>query len=359
MRTWNLLLATLLIISGLSTAEDDTGGLRQSAEKVGVLAARDLLSRKDYLQYHSDQFDGVHYAEAAAGIGALRFLAEGSQVKLQAAILQRYAAVPGTANLIAARHVDAAVWGVLPLQKYLLSGARADLQEGLALADAQWDHPLSNGLSPQTRFWIDDVWMMGALQVQAFRATGTPLYLDRAALEVSAYLERLQQPNGLFHHGPDAPFYWGRGNGWVAAGLAELLSELPPAHPRRASIEAAFVRMMEALVKYQSDTGMWRQLIDRADAWEESSATAMFGFALALGVEKKILKGEQFRASYRKAWRALAARVDDRGILRDICVGTGQSRDLAYYLGRPVVAGDLHGQAPLLWFAQQVVRLEK
>lgn len=162
-----------------------------------------------------------------------------------------------------------------------------------------------------------------------------------------------------FFHGPDAPFHWGRGNGWVAAGLAEVLSELPAAHPKRAFIEASFVKMMDALLKYQTDTGMWRQLIDHPAAWEESSATAMFGFALAAGVERKWLAGEKYLAAYRKAWRALATRVDDQGILRGICVGTGQSRDVDYYLKRPSVAGDLHGQAPLLWFAQRVVRLEK
>ena len=38
---------------------------------------------------------------------------------------------------------------------------------------------------------------------------------------------KLQQPNGLFHHAPDVPFYWGRGNGWVAVGMAELPMGIP------------------------------------------------------------------------------------------------------------------------------------
>lgn len=41
------------------------------------------------------------------------------------------------------------------------------------------------------------------------------------------YLDELQRPNGLFYHAPDVPYYWGRGNGWVAAGMAELLQCLP------------------------------------------------------------------------------------------------------------------------------------
>jgi len=38
-----------------------------------------------------------------------------------------------------------------------------------------------------------------------------------------AYLDALQQPNGLFLHAPDSPYYWSRGNGWMATGTAALL----------------------------------------------------------------------------------------------------------------------------------------
>ena len=53
------------------------------------------------------------------------------------------------------------------------------------------------------------------------------MYLDRDAKEMVAYLDKLQQPNGLFYHAPDVPFFWGRGDGWFAAGMAEMLRDLP------------------------------------------------------------------------------------------------------------------------------------
>ena len=71
------------------------------------------------------------------------------------------------------------------------------------------------------------MFMITAVQVQAYRATGDTKYLDRAATAMVAYLDKLQQPNGLFFHAPDTQFYWGRGNGWMAAGLAELLRRCP------------------------------------------------------------------------------------------------------------------------------------
>jgi len=49
-------------------------------------------------------------------------------------------------------------------------------------------------MTNQTRYWIDDVWMIAALQVQAYRVTGNSDYLDKAALETDAYIQKLQQP---------------------------------------------------------------------------------------------------------------------------------------------------------------------
>ena len=80
----------------------------------------------------------------------------------------------------------------------------------------------------------------------------------------------------------------------------------------------------------------------------------MFGFAIARGVKRGILAGPACRRAVARAWAALAARVGPDGKLAGICIGTGQSPDAAYYLGRPTVTGDLHGQAALLWFAAEI-----
>jgi rhamnogalacturonyl hydrolase YesR len=176
------------------------------------------------------------------------------------------------------------------------------------------------------------------------------VYLEKAALEINDYLEKLQQPNGLFFHGENAKFFWGRGNGWVAAGLAELLSRLLPDNKYYENIKACYVKMMSSLKNHQCDDGMWRQLIDNERSWKETSGTAMFGYAISEGVKKGIIPEKEFSEVYKKAWNALKGYVSDNGKLNDICTGTGQSTDVNYYLERPKVTGDLHGQAAMLWF---------
>lgn len=174
------------------------------------------------------------------------------------------------------------------------------------------------------------MFMITALQVQAFRATGQTKYPDRAALTMSAYLDKLQQPDGLFFHGTNAPFYWGRGNGW-AAGMAELLRSLPQSHPQCARIMAGYRKMMAALLKCQGSDGLWRQLLDQPDAWPETSGTAMFDFAMVTGVKNGWLDGKAYGPAARKAWLALVKQLDANASLREVCVGTDKGKSREYF----------------------------
>lgn len=252
-----------------------------------------------------------------------------------------------------ADHVDHSVFGILPIEIYRQIGDARYLEIGKKSADDQWANPDANGLTSQSRFWADDMFMIIELQTQAFRATKNPVYLDRAALEVSAYLDRIQQPNGLFFHRDDVKYYWGRGDGWFAVGMAELLSELPENHPHRARIMEGYKKMMAGLLKYQSPDGMWLQLIDHPEAWPETSGTGMFTFAMATGVRKGWLDEKTYKEPVRKAWIALCTFVDQDANVKNVSVGTNAytTSDATFYLERTRATGDLHGQAAFTWAA--------
>lgn len=300
----------------------------------------------------------LHYSHVATWTAALRFARLTDARDLRQALVDRFDPFLGVGaeRVPLTDHVDGAVFGTLPLELYLQTPSFHYRVMGLAFADAQWDRPLSDGLSRQTRWWIDDMYMITELQLQAYRATGDARYLERAANEMAAYLKRLQQPSGLFFHAPDVPFYWGRGDGWVAAGMTELLRELPPAHRHRKAVLAAFRRMMAALLSHQADSGLWRQLIDRPESWEESSSSAMFTYAFVTGVKNGWLPANTYGPAARKAWIALVGYLTPEGLLREVCVGTGKKNDLQHYLDRPRVTGDAHGQAPMLWSANALLR---
>ncbi len=301
----------------------------------------------------------VHYAEDSAWMTALKFAALTKDEVLKTQLIRRFDPIldPNGRGVISMRrHVDHNIFGIVPLEIYLQTQDQRYLEIGKMLADRQWEQPDANGLSDQTRFWIDDMYMITILQVQAFRATGDKVYLDRAALEMAAYLDRLQQPGGLFYHGPKFPFFWGRGNGWVAAGMTELLSELPADHPKRAAILEDYKKMMAALLKYQDEDGMWHQLVDHPESYKETSCTAMFAYAFITGVKKGWLAEPGYAGPARKAWLALQGYIDADGNVDKVCVGTGQTNNLQFYLTRPTEKGNPHGQAPVLWCAVALLK---
>jgi rhamnogalacturonyl hydrolase YesR len=300
----------------------------------------------------------IIYPEVVTWYGALTFAQLTGNKDMTSRLTQRFepffsseaALVPDPVN------VDSTVFGAVPFELYIETRDPRYLALGQRFADTQWEDPTPDGLSKQSRFWIDDMYMITLVEVQAYRATHDPKYLDRAALEMSAYLDKLQQPNGLFYHAPDVPFFWGRGDGWVAAGMAELLSSLPANHPLRPKIMAGYQKMMAALLQYQGKDGLWKQLLDHPEAWDETSCTGMFTFAMITGVKNGWLDKKIYGPAARKGWLGLVSKIDTNGDISDVCEGTNKKNDLNYYLTRARNTGDLHGQAPILWCASAFLR---
>lgn len=338
-----------------------------SPQEVGARLVRNYLARP------LDLATPMHYAEACTWYGALTTAKLLGDRALDAALIARFAPIltPAGAAVIPPRaHVDDRVFGIVPLEIALRGQAADALALGQSLADKQWATTTPDGLSTEARFWVDDMYMVTALQVQTYRATGDARYLDRAARAMGAYLDRLQQPNGLFFHTATSPRHWGRGNGWFAAGMAELLRALPAQHGQHARIMAGYLKMMAALLRTQTPSGMWRQLVDDESPqnWPETSSTGMFAFAMVTGVKNGWLPADPYGLAARKAWLALVQYVDANGNVRDVCVGTGEAAtsgggtsaatQARYYLDRPRNVGDFHGQAPVLWTASALMRQE-
>jgi unsaturated rhamnogalacturonyl hydrolase len=311
-----------------------------------------------HMEMNSHGPQALHYSHVATWVGTLQFASVTQDKELMARLIARFEPflAADAPRVPRTNHVDAEVFGALPLELYMQSHRYQYRVMGLSFADAQWDHPTPDGLTNQTRWWIDDMYMITALQLQAYRATGDVKYRDRAALEMVAYNEKLQQPNGLYFHAPDVKFYWGRGDGWVAVGMAEMLRDLPEKHPQRKPILAAYRKMMATLLSHQAANGMWRQIIDHPESWEETSSTAMFTFAFVTGVKNGWLDEDTYGPAARKAWIALVGYLTPEGDLREVCVGTGKRNDQQYYLDRPRAVGDGHGQAPMMWSATALLR---
>jgi len=328
-------------------------------QEIGLKLSKHFIPTKHML--HGGKW--IHYAEVCTWLGALRFAEATINNQLIEQLQQRFEPLfTVDSNLLPImNHVDLNMFGCLPLSFYRLSADKRYLDLGLPYADSQWQLPQNasaeqhkladNGFSWQTRLWIDDMYMITILQSEAYKTTGKQEYIDRAAKLMVHYLDELQRPNGLFYHAPDVPFYWGRGNGWVAAGMTELLKVLPENNVNRERIMKGYHLMMESLKKYQNKEGTWNQLIDDQNCWAETSGSAMFAYAFITGVEEGWLSKKDYAPAARKAWMALVGYINKDGDMTEVCVGTNKENSRQYYYDRPRVAGDFHGQAPMLWCA--------
>jgi rhamnogalacturonyl hydrolase YesR len=209
----------------------------------------------------------------------------------------------------------------------------------LALEGAEAALKEKDGGVPQYgQGWTDDMFMAAAILARSGTMPGRGSDLDRAAQLLIAYAGRLQQPDGTFHHATDGPAAWGRGNGFAAFGLMETLTAMPPGHPSRAALLAIFAKQMRGLATWQAPDGSWREIIDRAGAYREETATAMVQTAMARGVRLGWLD-RSFAPVVDRAWRALSAHITEDGGLVDVCSGTGAGPTPRYYFDRPAIEG--------------------
>ena len=362
-KLWMLPVLMLAVLVAIVNAEDHPKEFkkwpaRKSPQEIGKRVAEHFVTTPHTNFGRPEPTTFITYPESVAWYGALTFADVSGDKDLTTKLIKRFEPLfgPEASFIPEPTHVDLTVFGTVPLQLYIETKEQKYLDLGKRLADAQWENPQSDGLTNQTRYWIDDMYMITMVQLQAYRATGDSKYLDRAAAEMTSYLDKLQQSSGLFYHAPDVPFYWSRGDGWVAAGMTEILRSLPANHSKRARILDGYHKMMSALLKYQDKDGMWHELIDDPTAWPETSSTAMFTFAMITGVKNGWLDKKTYAPAARKGWLGLVSYIDENADLRNVCQGTGKKNDRQYYLDRKRITGDLHGQAPVMWCATAFLR---
>jgi rhamnogalacturonyl hydrolase YesR len=226
------------------------------------------------------------------------------------------------------------------------------------------DGTLARARPQPVSLWIDDSYMSIPFLAQMGKLTGDRAWYDDGARQAIQMAARLQDPaTGLYDHawfentaGYDPKFFWGRGDGWGLMSAAELLSVLPEDHPQRAQVLEVFRRAARGVAETQSGNGMWRQLLDKTDSYLETSASAMFTFAIARGVNRGWLS-PVYAPVAQAGWQAVATRIRSDGRIEGICVSTTAAYDAVYYYNRPTDLGAMQGYGPVLMAGAEVIAM--
>jgi unsaturated rhamnogalacturonyl hydrolase len=222
------------------------------------------------------------------------------------------------------------------------------------------------------QMWLDGMYMAGPFYAEYALRFAEPEDFDDIARQIMLIEQKTRDPKtGLMYHGWDAsraqswadpqtgcsPHFWGRGMGWFAMAVVDVLDYFPGDHPQRGALAAILERAAGAILRVQDNaTGLWHQVLDRAgDAgnYLESSASAMFAYAFAKGVRRHWLPAD-FLAPAVRAFRGLLEHqirrnADGTVSLEGTCAVAGlggrpyRDGSYDYYVGEKPLTNDPKG----------------
>ena len=168
-------------------------------------------------------------------------------------------------------------------------------------------------------WWADALYMVMPVMTKMYRLTGEQKYLDKL-YDNLLYADSimLDAETGLYFR--DGKYvwpkhksangkkdFWARGDGWVLAGLAKVLQDMPETHVRQPWFVDKYTRLARAVAALQQKEGYWtRSMADPQHApGPETSGTAFFTYGLLWGVNHGYLSRKEFAPVIARAWRYL------------------------------------------------------
>lgn len=206
-------------------------------------------------------------------------------------------------------------------------------------------------------FWADDFFMS-----IPFLARLGGDYITEAVHHMRGFSEKLYMPDKkIYSHiyfveeGKANSIPWGRGNGWVIFALSELLMHMPEDHPHREEVLERFRDLTDGILSYQGEKGMWHQVIDDHETYEESSGTGMYIIAMSRGIKNGWID-KNIAPKLVKAWNRLAEIcIDEDGNALNVCTGSGCHMGREYYKKLGSTVNDDHGIGVFLLAASEVI----
>jgi len=232
------------------------------------------------------------------------------------------------------------------------------------------EHRLEDGtlarLGPYTKtVWLDDLYMSIPFLARYGELTKDTKYFQFASKQVKQFTKYLYDQNtGLYFHcyfdnfKENGVARWGRANGWSIMAQANLLDAIPKDYSERDTLLAIYRQQIIGLARYQSETGLWHQILDKPDSYLETSCSAMFTYAIAKGVNEGWLD-ERYKTIALNGWEGIKTKIQSDGQVKDTCIGTGIENDLVFYYKRPTSLNDIHGLGAVILAGVEISKLQK
>ena len=169
-------------------------------------------------------------------------------------------------------------------------------------------------------WWADALYMVMPVMTKMYKLTGDEKYLDKL-YENICYCDSimLDHETGLYFRDGKYVYpkhktangkkdFWARGDGWVLAGLAKVLQDMPKTYKHQPFFARKFVNLANGVKRLQQPNGHWtRSMMDSDQApGYETSGTAFFCYGLLWGINNGYLTKKEFEPVVEKAWDYLS-----------------------------------------------------
>ncbi len=172
-------------------------------------------------------------------------------------------------------------------------------------------------------WWADGLYMVMPVMTKLYKVTGNTQYLDKLFIYIK-YSDSimLDEETGLYYRDGKYVYpkhksangkkdFWARGDGWVLAGLAKVLQDLPADHNSYSFFVNKYLKLAKAVAGCQQPEGYWtRSMLDPEHApGPETSGTAFFTYGLMWGVNNGLLNADEYMPVIDRAWKYLSEKA--------------------------------------------------
>ena len=216
-----------------------------------------------------------------------------------------------------------------------------------------------------TDMWADDMFMSCPFLLRLGVIKRDNYYFEEVIRQFRGFRERLwmadekimshiffldeQKPNRL---------PWGRGNGWIYVSLTDALEIIPEGFPGRDFLMDFFLEYTEGLSPLQDSDGLWHQVLNRPDSYQETSCTGMFMLGMCRGIKNGWLDRKTFMPKVENAYMGLLnKKISSTGNVYDVCMGSGNAKQVEYYMNLGAVDNDDHGTGVILTAIAEMMKI--
>lgn len=230
-------------------------------------------------------------------------------------------------------------------------------------------HSWRGGNPPKKyKLWLDGIYMLQPFIARYAAKVGDTAQVEKIANRIKWVCENMQAHNGLYYHAANSAedvcnFFWARAIGWYGMAIADVaepfVGKTDAASQNLIKVcAAALKRLADGVLKYQSASGLWKNLADMpltATNREETSGTSMFVYCLLKGVRLGLLD-KKYAAPAVKAFCGICGQKLDGG-LKDVYFKASANGTNNYEAPEDYLTDEGKGAGPFIMAFSEMLRI--